>query len=84
MELLTTDNNRFASIAQAFRSSYSGMAGSNKFTKVLIDYEADQDLRNFFATEGDRVESWFNVISPETGSLTSLREDLQMLAKKIW
>lgn len=84
MELLTADDERFHSIAEAFRSSYSGTAGANKFTKVLIDYEADQDLRSFFATESDRVESWFSIIAPENGTLTSLRDDLRKLARKSW
>lgn len=84
IELLSIDNDRLHSIQEAFRSSYSGKAGSNKFTKVRIDYEADLALRSFFSRESNRVDSWFNVISPSNGTLASLRDDLRKLARKSW
>ena len=66
--------------SQAFRASYSGQKGNNRFTKVLIDVEADKTLQSYFYLHEKRIESWFNVISPNGQSLADLRSDLNALA----
>ena len=68
----------------AFLASYSGTSGSNRFTKVRMDISADEALRRFFATHKEDIKSWFNVISPDRGSVDTLQQHLHRLAAKDW
>ena len=69
---------------EAFLASYSGRPGENRFTKVRMDVNADETLKNYFSDYSADVEGWFNVISPRGGSLEILRSDLQELTGKSW
>lgn len=68
-------------VGDAFRASYTGKKGVNRFTKVRIDARADLLLRRWFREHRRDVERWFNVISPRE-SLATLRADLWRLAEK--
>ena len=72
--------------SEAFLTSYSGKRGmkrgTNRFTKVRIDVDADAALQRYFASNKAEVESWFNVISPRKGTLPTLRSSLRKLAEK--
>jgi len=68
----------------AFLASYTGSKGANRFTKVKMDYKADAALQRYFETHQDRLDDWFNVITPVGNSLKSLRGTLGKLAKKDW
>jgi len=68
----------------AFLASYQGKPGSNCFTKVKIRVEADLALKSYFKSHESEIESWFNVITPQDGSLTYLRNDLVKLLRKDW
>lgn len=69
----------------AFIASYKkNRKGANKFTKVHMAYPADQLLKDYFARNLSRVESWFNIIAPRGKSLVHLRGDLNNLAGKNW
>ena len=72
------------SAREAFLASYSGSSGTNRFTKVRIDVEADKALRCYFAIHKAEIETWFNIISPRDGTLETLRTDLRALAAKDW
>lgn len=67
--------------SDAFRQSYSGQTGNNRFTKVRIETKADWALRTYFARHESEIEAWFNIISPKGGTLRLLRADLNRLAK---
>jgi hypothetical protein len=69
---------------KSFLASYQGSAGSNRFTKVKMDLQADGLLRQYFATKKARMHEWFNVITPSAGSLEMLCQELHQLAKKDW
>lgn len=68
----------------AFLASYSGTSSGNRFTKVRMDVAADAALQTFFETHQNEVDGWFNVISPETGAIDDLQQDLHKLASKGW
>ena len=67
---------------EAFLASYSGQPGTNRFTKVRIDLDADATLRHYFTTRKSEIVTWFNVISPYGSTLDILRADLRKLATK--
>jgi hypothetical protein len=67
----------------AFLASYAQDKKKNRFTKVRMDYEADQVLQSYFRKNASQIEGWFNVITPES-SLTNLRQELTELSRKNW
>src|SRR3546814_8686278 len=47
----------FIAISQAFMSSYTGVKGNNRFTKVKIDLAADAALRSYFHSRSEEHTS---------------------------
>jgi hypothetical protein len=74
----------------AFLSSYSQekkkkkKKKKNQFTKVQMEYKADQVLQAYFRDNASRVERWFNVITPEQVILRTLHDELSRLRDKNW
>ena len=83
-ELLLEPTDELEPARSAFLASYTGTKGKNRFTKVQMDAVADDVLVRYFATHAERIESWFNIITPQGQSLTGLREALTTLSKKNW
>ena len=83
-KLLLNPTKKLKSVRKAFRASYTGKPGVNRFTKVRMDVDADIALRSYFTAHKDEVEPWFNVISPKDGTLGTLQNDLKKLAAKDW
>lgn len=83
-DLLTTPSSKFAAVKAAFRKSYSAEKKGNIFTKVKMDYESDVALCSYFSVNLERIESWFNVISPKGASLEKMKRELSLLASKSW
>ena len=82
---IVLSNNREVLVAkEAFRRSYSANKTKNSFTKVQMDLHADKVLQDYFRTNGKRIESWFNIITPAKESMTTLRKQLATLSKKNW
>jgi len=71
-------------IRDAFVQSYRGKKGNNQFTKVRIALSADQALLNYFSSNLTKIESWFNVISPNNQTVSGLKSELVSLASKNW
>lgn len=69
---------------EAFLASYSKKKTKNQFTKVQMDYHADQVLQKYFKDNVQRIEKWFNVIQPPKGIMKTLEEELSQLRKKDW
>ncbi len=80
--VLINPTTRFYAASKAFRASYSGKSGKNRFTKVNIDIAADKALRDFFESSKSIVDAWFNVIAPSNVSVLNLKKDLQALRSK--
>lgn len=83
-KLLLNPTKELKSAREAFLTSYSGKSGRNKFTKVLVDVDADEALRSYFSAHETEVETWFNVITPRGRKLKALIGDLRCLASKNW
>lgn len=83
-DLLLKPAAQYVSIRRAFLASYSKEKAGNQFTKVQMALDADAALRQFFRTNRKRMETWFNVITPNRESLGSLRRAIETLAGKNW
>jgi hypothetical protein len=83
-ELLLDPKLELEPARNAFLLSYGGSSKGNRFTKVKIDMKADLVLRNYFAANSEKIESWFNVITPVRKGLKELRRELQTLGEKNW
>jgi hypothetical protein len=68
----------------AFLASYTKEKAKNRFTKVQIDYRADQVLQKYFKDSAERIEKWFNIIGPPRGTMKALKAELSQLRKKNW
>lgn len=68
----------------AFLASYTAEKKKNSFTKVQMDYEADQVLQTYFQDNAERIESWFNIITPRNGTIQGLHSQISQLRDKNW
>lgn len=68
----------------AFLASYTAEKKKNKFTKVQMDYEADQVLQAYFRGNLPRIESWFSIITPKKVSMHKLTTEISQLRDKDW
>ncbi len=68
----------------AFLASYTKEKTKNQFTKVQIDYRADQVLQKYFKDNSERIQKWFNIIGPPRGTMKALEGELSQLRKKNW
>jgi len=68
----------------AFLASYTAEKKKNSFTKVQMDYEADQVLQTYFKNNAERIEKWFNVIAPRNGTIKELHSQISRLRDKDW
>lgn len=71
-------------LRDTFLSSYAEDKKKNQFTKVQMNIEADRILLKYFSDNLATVESWFNVISPNSKSLSNLKAELEELKNKNW
>lgn len=69
---------------EAFTASYTSDKKHNQFTKVQMEYKADQVLQAYFKDNEARIESWFNVIMPRGRSVRMLQSELSILRGKDW
>ena len=68
----------------AFLASYTAEKKKNQFTKVQMDYEADQVLQTYFRDNLPRIENWFSIITPKKGSMRKLELEISQLRDKNW
>lgn len=68
----------------AFLLSYKAEKKKNSFTKVQMNYEADQVLQSYFQNNSSRIEKWFNIIAPNGGTIEKLHEQISQLRDKDW
>jgi len=68
----------------AFLASYKAGKRKNRFTKVQMDYKADQVLQAYFRNNSSRIKRWFNIVAPENGSMSKLRTQVAQLRDKDW
>ena len=83
-DLLLSSEAEYTAVASAFAESHKENKKRTRFTKVQMDYDSDVVLQKYFADNVERVESWFNVISPDGFSLDHLRDQVTELWNKDW
>ena len=71
----------FGAVRSAFEKSYEKGKKVNRFTKTMMDYEADMILTEYFAENLDEIESWFNVVAPRERNIKTLNAMLAELSK---
>lgn len=71
-------------LRDTFLSSYAEDKKKNQFTKVQMNIEADRILLKYFRDNLATVETWFNIISPSSKSLSNLNNELEELKNKNW
>ena len=67
-------------VRQAFRHCVIDKRGT--FTKTVMPAKADAALTRYFSENRERIAGWFNVITPENGTLEQLFTMLKALAAK--
>jgi hypothetical protein len=84
-ETLLDPEPEFAPIKQAFLSTYTAdRKGKNRFTKKTMDRHAYLAMAHYFESKKSTIEaSWFEVLSEGHGSLQGLRDQLQVLDRRI-
>ena len=50
------------------------------FTKTTLPADADRELTRYFARNRERIAGWFNIITPEGGTLLQLFDTLHRMA----
>lgn len=87
VDLIRSPLPKYKAVRDAFIASYPPSGGpkiDNSFTKKKMEQEAHFALDAYFAANFDRIEKWFNVISPGGGTLQDLRQILITLKEKDW
>lgn len=88
-ELLISPQKEYEAVRDAFSKSYSLSENSsnknnNVFTKKKIKMNAHFALDTYFDANIARIENWFNVISPNNGTIKDLKQILVTLKNKDW
>ena len=83
-ELLISPQPLLEPAMNAFLSSYYAEKTKNCFTKVQMDYDADQVLQAYFRDNEKRIEQWFNIITPRGAPIEDLKSQLSKLRDKNW
>jgi len=78
---IINDDDTFQVVKNAFERSYEKNKKINRFTKTVIDSEADDVLTKYFIDNLMEVESWFNVIAPKKRNIKILNTMLIELGK---
>ena len=82
--LLLNSNSKNQVVKEAFISSYKEGKKTNVFTKTKIEKDAHDALCGYFSKNIEKIEGWFNVITPEHCSLHNLKTALLNMAHKKW
>lgn len=83
-ELLLEPGDSLLPVKNAFLTSYTPEKKKNSFTKVQMDYTSDQLLQSYFRANLNRIEKWFNIITPQNNALQNLHAQISELQGKNW
>lgn len=83
-DLLIKPKDKYSSIKQAFQESYIKDKKGNVFTKVKIEQKANKTLINYFSENINKIENWFNIISPQNKKIEVLKKEIKTLTEKKW
>jgi len=83
-DLIINPTTEHEHVKKAFLASYSIDKKKNQFTKVQMNINADEALLKYFTENLGHVESWFNIISPSSGNIHQLKDEIKTLKLKPW
>ncbi len=83
-ELLLDPLPEYEAAQDAFHKSYNERKTNNVFTKTKMDFNAHITLMNYFHNNIQKIESWFNVVSPTGKDMAQLKSELNALKNKNW
>jgi len=83
-DLILNSTPNYSTVKKAFFASYSQNKKKNQFTKVQMNIEAHVALMNYFSNNLSQIEKWFDIISPESGSISQLKKEIHTLQLKNW
>lgn len=87
IDLLRSPGHEYRAVKEAFLASYppaGGRKATNAFTKKHMEQAAHRALDTYFANNINKIERWFNVISPNNGTLQDLKNIFIKLKGKEW
>ncbi len=83
-DILINPNEDVQAASTAFKASYCADKKKNSFTKVQMALDADKVLQDYFRNNAEKIEGWFNVITPDGKDLIELRRQISTLSGKDW
>ena len=72
-DLIFNPSPEYICVQEAFKNSYTADKKRNVFTKVKMDLASDAALIKYFTENQNRIEAWFNIITPENKSIIDLK-----------
>ncbi|GAB1419094.1 hypothetical protein MASR2M12_18590 [Bacteroidales bacterium] len=83
-DLIFNPSPEYICVQEAFKNSYTADKKRNGFTKVKMDLASDAALIKYFTENQNRIEAWFNIITPESKSIIDLKNEITELRSKNW
>ena len=83
-DLIFNPSSEYICVQEAFKNSYTADKKRNVFTKVKMDLASDAALIKYFTENQNRIEAWFNIITPEKKSIIDLKNEITTLRSKNW
>jgi hypothetical protein len=83
-DLIFNPSPEYICVQEAFRNSYTANKKRNVFTKVKMDLDSDAALLKYFMVNLEKIEAWFNIITPENKSIRDLKNEISELRSKNW
>ncbi len=83
-DLLLSPKPQYIAVKEAFLNSYKEGKKTNAFTKSKIQCDAHIALQVYFKENINKIENWFNVITPVGENIQSLKGTLYTLKNKNW
>lgn len=83
-DLIFNPSPEYTSIQEAFKNSYTADKKRNVFTKVKMDLSADFALQKYFSENQNKIETWFNIITPDNKTISDLKDEIAELRSKKW
>jgi len=83
-DLIFNPSSEYICVLEAFKNSYTADKKRNGFTKVKMDLASNAALIKYFTENQNRIEAWFNIITPENKSIIDLKNEITELRSKNW
>jgi len=83
-DLVFNPSPEYICVQDAFKNSYTANKKRNVFTKVKMDLDSDTALLRYFAENQNKIEAWFNIITPENKTISDLKSEITALRSKNW